>query len=130
MFHFSSNQKAIETMLMQEEKLCRKNMVIYSRTKYINRICKHVVNIRTKRSLNQNNAIKLLDPLHSMNIHSQNITQSGQNNYTLNESTNNIYYCIKIMAQNKCYIPEFIINHLLNLCWEWEISLCKHMLLN
>ena len=129
MFHFSSNHKATKITLMQDKKLCRNNMVISSQTTYISWICRPVENTRIKSSHNLNKTIKLLAQLHFMNIHSQNITHLGKNNYIPNASTNNIYYCIKIMvACNTYYIPKFIGNHLLNFCWEWEISLCKNML--
>ena len=130
MFHFSSDQKAMKSMLMWDKKLCKNNKVISSWTNYVSEICKPLANTKVKRSLNQNNAIKLLAPLHSMNIHWKNITQSSKNNYTPNESTTSIYYSIKITAWNIYYILEFIRSLLFNLCWEWEISLCKHMLLN
>ena len=131
MFHFSSNHNTIESVLMQDKKLCRNNMVIFSWTKYVSRICRTLANTKIKRSHNQINAKKLLAQLHSMNIHSQNITHLDKNHYTPNVSTNRIYYCIKIMtALNSYYILEFIINLLLNVCWEWEITLCKHILLS
>ena len=131
MFHFSSHCKAMESALMRDKKLCRKNRVISSPSKYVSIICKHVANTNIKRSLNQNNTIKLLAPLNSMNIHSKNITHLGKNHYTPNTSTNNIYYCTKIMAAwNTYYIPQFIRNLLCNFCWERDISLWKHMLLN
>ena len=44
------------------------------------------------------------------------ITHSGKNNYTQNESTNNISCCIKITVWSKYYIHVFIRNHLLHLC--------------
>ena len=130
MFHFSSNRKAMESALMGDEKLCRNNTVISSWTNYVSKICQHMTNTRTKISHNQNNTIKLLDPLHSMNIHSQNITQSNMSNYTPNTSTKSIYYCIKTMASNTYLIPQLIGNIILNLCWEWEISSCKYIILN
>jgi len=131
MFHFSSNRKAIESALMRDKKLCRKNIMISSQTKYVSRICRTVANTKIKILHNQNNAIKLLAQLHFMNINPQNITHLGKNHYTPNTTTNSMYYCTKIMAaQNTYYIPEFIRNLLLNLCWEWEISLWNHMLLN
>ena len=117
MFHFSLDRKAIESVFTQDKNQCGNNRVISFPTWYINKICKHVANTKIKRSLNQNNKTKILAPLHSMNIHSQNITQLGKNHYTPNASTNSIYYCIKIMAAwNTYYILEFILNLLLNLC--------------
>ena len=111
MFHFSLDRKAMESVLMQDEKLCRNNMVISSQTKYVSEICRLVANTRIRRSHNQNNTIKQVAQLHFMNIHSQYITHLGKNHYTPNASTNNIYYCIKIMAAlNTYYIPEFIRN--------------------
>ena len=53
MFHFSSNHKVIESVLMRDEKLCRNNMVISSQTKYINKICRTITNTKIKRSHKQ-----------------------------------------------------------------------------
>ena len=130
MFHFSSDRKATKNVLMWDKKLCKNNRMISSPTKYVNGICKHIENTKIKRSLNQNNTINLLAPLHSMNTHLENITHSRKNNYFSNESNKIIYYCIKIIAQDTYCILEFLRNSLLKLCWEWEISLWKHMLFN
>ena len=92
MFYPTSNHNTMESVLMQDKKLCKKNRVISSPTKYISGICKHVKNTRIKRLLNQNNTTKQLAPLHSMNIHSQNITHLGKNHYTPNAITKSIYY--------------------------------------
>ena len=129
-FTFHQIARPRKRVLMRDKKLCRNNMMISSQTMYVNKICRPVANTRIKRSYNKNNAIKMLAQLHFMNIHPQNITHLGKYHYTPNASTKSIYYCKIMLALIIYYIPIFIKNPLLNLCWEWEISLCNHMLLN
>ena len=49
MFHSSSKQKAIESELMRDEKLCRYNLVISPQARYDRKIHKSVGNTRIKR---------------------------------------------------------------------------------
>ena len=52
-FHSASNCKATKSMLMLDRELCKHNLVIPSRARYINGIHKSIENTRTKRSHNQ-----------------------------------------------------------------------------
>ena len=59
-FHLSSNCKAMESALMQDEKLCRHNLMISSQARYISGIHKTIANTRTKESHNQKQCNKPL----------------------------------------------------------------------
>ena len=72
MFHPSSNHKATESVLMQDKELCKNNLVISSRARYISRICKTIANTTIKRSHNQKQSNKPLAQSQSHEQHSQN----------------------------------------------------------
>ena len=59
-FHLSSNCKATESALMQDEKLCKHNLMISSQARYVSGIHKIVANTRIKESHNQKQCNKLL----------------------------------------------------------------------
>ena len=125
MFYFLSNCKAMESALMQDEKLCRNNMVISPQARYVNRICKKQT-LELKDCTTINNAINFWLHNNSWTYIHKNMTYLGKNHYTPNASTKSIYY-YKITANLITYYnPKFIRNHLLNLCWEWEILWCEY----